>query len=100
MFVPISPGEKGTRRPRTPGNLYAADDPVLKAYLETGHNYGITCRGDLAAAVVKREMDMAGLDETPIDLIAIELHHCHLPKMESLGVIDYEQDCNRVVSGP
>lgn len=55
---------------------------------------------DLAAAVGKREMDMAELDETLIDQIATELHHIHLPKMDSLGVIDYDHDTNRVVSGP
>jgi len=48
VFVPIGPGEKGTRRPRTPEHLYAPDDPVLEAYIEAGHNYGVTCRNDLA----------------------------------------------------
>lgn len=46
-FVPIPPWKKGTRRPRTPENLFEATDPVLEAYLEAGHNYGVTCRGDL-----------------------------------------------------
>ena len=48
VFVPIPPGEKGTRRPRTPENLFAFDNPVFQAYLEAGHNYGVTCRGDIA----------------------------------------------------
>jgi len=53
---------------------------------------------DIAAAVVKREMDRADGDETSVDQIAMKLHHIHLPKMDSLGVIDYDQDTNRVVS--
>lgn len=48
VFVPIEPREKGTRRPRTDEHLYAPDDPVLEAYLEAGHNYGVACRDDLA----------------------------------------------------
>lgn len=48
IFVPIPPREKGTRRPRTPENLFVPDDPALVAYLEAGHNYGIACRGELA----------------------------------------------------
>jgi hypothetical protein len=47
-FVPIPPGEKGTRRPRTPENLYGAGDDVLAAYIEAGHNYGVVCRDGLA----------------------------------------------------
>jgi hypothetical protein len=48
VFVPIDPREKGTTRPRTDEHLYGPDDPVLGAYLESGHNYGIACKGDLA----------------------------------------------------
>lgn len=53
---------------------------------------------DLAAAIVKREKDRADIDETSIDQIAMKLHHIHLPKMDSLGVIDYDYDTNRVVA--
>jgi len=55
---------------------------------------------DLAAAIVKRELDRAAHDEATIDQIATELHHIHLPKMDRLGVIDYEPDTKRVVSCP
>ncbi|WP_251341986.1 bifunctional DNA primase/polymerase [Haloplanus halophilus] len=47
MFVPIEPREKGTRRPRTDEHLFAPGDPVLEAYLEAGHGYGVVCRNDL-----------------------------------------------------
>ena len=48
VIVPIDPGEKGTRRPRTDDHLFTPDDPVIEAYLEAGHNYGVACQGDLA----------------------------------------------------
>lgn len=53
---------------------------------------------DIAAAIAEREKDMAGSDETSIDEIVMKLHHIHLPKMDHLGVIDYDQDSNRVVA--
>lgn len=49
VFVPIEPGEKRPTVPRTPDNLRAADDAVMRAYLENGHNYGVAMQGDLAA---------------------------------------------------
>ncbi|WP_312911100.1 bifunctional DNA primase/polymerase [Natronosalvus caseinilyticus] len=48
VFIPIPPGEKGTDRERTEETLFEGDDPILDAYLEAGHNYGIAARGDLA----------------------------------------------------
>lgn len=48
VYVPIPPREKGARRPRTDEHLFAPDDPVLAAYLDAGHNYGVACKGDLA----------------------------------------------------
>ena len=48
VFVPIEPREKGTTRPRTDEHLYAPDDPILGAYIEAGHNYGVACKGDFA----------------------------------------------------
>ena len=53
---------------------------------------------DIAAAVVKREKDMPDIEETSIDEVAMKLHHIHLPKMDSLCVIDYDPDTNRVVA--
>jgi hypothetical protein len=63
VFVPIPPGQKGTHRPRTPENLYAPDDPVLEAYLEAGHNYGVACRNDLAVVDADRPDELRGLIE-------------------------------------
>lgn len=48
IAVPIPPREKGTTRPRTEDHLYAPTDPVIEAYLEAGHNYGLACRNDFA----------------------------------------------------
>lgn len=53
---------------------------------------------ELAAAVVERETDREALDETSNGRIALELHHLHLPKMASLGIVDYDQETNRIVA--
>jgi hypothetical protein len=52
----------------------------------------------LVTAVAERETDEATLDEATIDKIATELYHIHLPMMDSLGVVDYNQDTKRVVA--
>lgn len=48
VFIPIDPGAKETHHPRTEDTLLEPDDPILNAYLDAGHNYGIACQGDLA----------------------------------------------------
>lgn len=48
VAFPLPPRAKAADRPRTEESLYAPDDPVIEAYLEAGHNYGIACRGDVA----------------------------------------------------
>lgn len=67
---------------------------VLAALAELGFPVVVD---ELAAAVVEREMEPGAPDE-PVDQIATELHHVHLPKMDSLGVIDYDHTANRVVT--
>lgn len=48
VFVPVPAGEKAARTARDPEHLHTAGDPDLRAHLEAGGNYGVTCRGDLA----------------------------------------------------
>ncbi|MFB6205047.1 MAG: bifunctional DNA primase/polymerase [Haloglomus sp.] len=48
VAFPIPPREKAADRPRTEEHLRDPTDDVLEAYLETGHNWGLSCRGDLA----------------------------------------------------
>ncbi|QLG49090.1 bifunctional DNA primase/polymerase [Natrinema halophilum] len=60
-FIPFDPGEKGARRSRTSEHLLAPDDPVLEAYLEAGHNYGVVTRGDLAVVDADEPERLRGL---------------------------------------
>jgi hypothetical protein len=45
---------------------------------------------DLAAAVADRETDAEAADEALVDRVKVSLHHVHLPRMDSLGVVEYE----------
>ena len=52
---------------------------------------------DLAAAVADR-IDADAADEELVDRMKASLHHAHLPKMDSLGVVEYEPGTRRVES--
>lgn len=55
---------------------------------------------DLAALVVVQESSgLVSSDEQEAS-VAIALHHAHLPKMDELGIIEYNQDAGRVERGP
>lgn len=43
--------------------------------------------------------DLASSDEE-LDGLLIEMTHAHLPKMEELGVIEWDQEDNVVTKGP
>lgn len=43
---------------------------------------------DLAAAIAERERGAA--DEAAVERVAVTLHHNHLPRMDALGVLDYD----------
>ena len=53
---------------------------------------------DLAAAVADRMTDAGVADEELVDRMKASLHHVHLPKMNSLGVVEYEPGTCRVES--
>lgn len=55
---------------------------------------------DVARAVALRENDDGELDEETVDSAKISLHHVHLPKLASGGVIDYDAERNCVESSP
>lgn len=55
---------------------------------------------DLAATVAARETGRDVVDEEAVERVARSLHHSHLPKMDDLGVIDYDPDAARVESCP
>lgn len=51
---------------------------------------------DLAAEIAaQKESDDATSEET-LNRIQVTLHHTHLPKMDDLGVIDYDANSRRV----
>jgi hypothetical protein len=51
-----------------------------------------TTLDELAAAVATREDGETGAT----DRLAVSLHHVHLPRMDDLGVLDYDPADNRV----
>ncbi|WP_435178092.1 DUF7344 domain-containing protein [Halorussus sp. AFM4] len=38
-------------------------------------------------------------DDRPADAVAVQLHHHHLPKLASYGLVTYDADANEVVAG-
>lgn len=55
---------------------------------------------DLAQAVADREANGSVATEEIVEQVAASLHHCHLPKMEELGVIEYYPDERLVINQP
>lgn len=55
---------------------------------------------DLAAAVAAREAGVDSADGETVERVTIDLHHAHLPMMDTFGIIDYDPDANRVESCP
>lgn len=54
---------------------------------------------DLSAAVAAREADAEDegeVDERSVERVACTLHHSHLPKMDEVGLVDYDPDETRV----
>ena len=52
---------------------------------------------ELAAGIAERETSGSAVDESHVERVAISLHHNHLPKMDDLGLVDYESATNRVI---
>ncbi|WP_254767576.1 DUF7344 domain-containing protein [Salinilacihabitans rarus] len=50
---------------------------------------------ELAAGIAARE-DGIDADESAVERVAIDLHHVHLPKMDDLGIVDYDPASGRV----
>ncbi len=55
---------------------------------------------DLAAQVAAQESGGFGPTDEQEASVAIALHHAHLPKMDQLGIIEYDAEAARVESGP
>jgi hypothetical protein len=55
---------------------------------------GPTELDDLAAAIAVREGEEPPAEA--LERLAVSLHHVHLPRMDDLGVLDYDSSANRV----
>lgn len=53
---------------------------------------------ELAADVAAREAESIATDDETIEHVAIELHHAHLPKLASAGVLEYSPETNLIES--
>lgn len=51
---------------------------------------------DLAKAVATREVDTGSSESERVERVTTALHHNHLPKMDQLGVIDYDPSTKRI----
>lgn len=51
---------------------------------------------ELAAAVAERAEAHSGERTVVTNRVAISLHHVHLPRMDELGVLDYDSDSNLI----
>lgn len=51
---------------------------------------------DLATEVAKREAGLDAADSETVKRVKISLHHTHLPKMDSLGVLTYDPNSHQI----
>lgn len=50
----------------------------------------------LAETVVSRETGGSDVDDERVERVAVSLHHVHLPKLDDVGVVQYDPDTRRV----
>lgn len=50
----------------------------------------------LAERVTQVEPELAADDEGAIEDVTLALHHSHLPKMDRLGIVEYDPETNRI----
>ncbi|MXR40662.1 hypothetical protein GRX01_04775 [Halobaculum sp. WSA2] len=53
--------------------------------------------GNVAAEIAGREVDTDHPDEENVTHVEISLHHNHFPKMDELGVLEYDRDSQQVI---
>ena len=51
---------------------------------------------ELATAVAERESGVDPAEPGTVSNVAVTLHHIHLPKMDDLGVVDYDSPTKRI----
>jgi hypothetical protein len=47
--------------------------------------------------VAIREDGSDAADADVVERVQVALHHVHLPKMDELGILDYDQESHRIV---
>lgn len=52
---------------------------------------------DLATGIARLEGDNDGVAPEPTERITVDLHHCHLPMLADVGIIDYDAATGHVV---
>lgn len=71
--------------------LLAADRRRLTLDILDGKTTAVEL-AELAAGIAAREGGIDAVDEESIERVAVSLHHIHLPKMDDLGVLDYDPE--------
>lgn len=79
-----------TRADRADELLHLSSDPrrrtLLRHLVSTDHD--ATTVAELAAVVAATE---GGRDRGDVDEAAVSLKHCHLPKLDGAGFVDYDE---------
>lgn len=52
----------------------------------------------LAGGVAAREEGLDASEEETIQRVSVELHHIHLPLLEEFGLVDYDDESERIDS--
>lgn len=53
---------------------------------------------DLATGIARREAPIDGMPPEPTERVAVDLHHCHLPMLADVDVVDYDAATGQVVA--
>ena len=86
---PTPTAEERELTPQTVWDLLA--DSLRRRTLRTlDADQGRVALADLAERVA---------DERPADAVAVQLHHNHLPKLASYGLVTYDASANEVAAG-
>ena len=75
--------------------LLAVERRRLALELLDGRSTPVTLE-ELAAEIAARETEQNELDETPVERVALTLHHQHLPELAEAGVLEYDAEAQRI----
>lgn len=86
------PGPASDERELTHQNVWdlLADSLRRRSVRALDADEGRVALADLAERVA---------DERPVDAVAVQLHHHHLPKLAAHGLVTYDAEANEVAAG-